>query len=339
MYRITIIILILGILGSCRKDKPATQEILDPITNPDIDDTFLVSDSRYKKGDIRRYGIYPNQKNEPKVVQQVITLAESGLPIFFPKGYYPMSLVIKGQSNIQLHFDDVIIGGGLQIIDFKKKPSTKIAIKGKLTVLDKIFIKRSNNISFDTLVVMTDTLKNINRRSNRGVSIYSGSEILKFEHLEIKDTGGKEDSYYKHTASALQIHGWNHNPKHIYIKNLHIDNADRTALYITGSNHKLERVNIENFGLGTNRNMFQLEDAAPGEEMEFAGVWINRCNNCEFDFVTINDQYKRARYSLKLDEGKYAEPTFIYNLEIKGMAKELSILDDELTNILVKKAN
>jgi hypothetical protein len=37
-----------------------------------------------------------------------------------------------------------------------------------------------------------------------------------------------------------------------------------------------------------------------------------------------------------LDEGKYHEPTFINNIRMNGIAKQLPIFDDQLTNILVK---
>jgi hypothetical protein len=82
--------------------------------------------------------------------------------------------------------------------------------------------------------------------------------------------------------------------------------------------------------------MFGLDDASPGEETEFSAVWINRCNSCEIDSLIINSTYNKGRYSLRLEEGKYHEPTFINNIQLSSKTKELPIKDDKLTNILVK---
>ena len=82
--------------------------------------------------------------------------------------------------------------------------------------------------------------------------------------------------------------------------------------------------------------MFGLEDASPGEEKEFTGAWINRCNDCVIDTLAINSNTIFGKYSLRLDEGVYHEPTFINNIHFGAKAKELIIKDDELTNILVK---
>ena len=212
----------------------------------------------------------------------------------------------------------------------------KIAINGELTVLDKVFVRKSNNISFDTINIKTDTTLNIYKTKNKGVSIYSGSNLLFFNKLSIINTGGQLDDTYKYTASALQIHGWNNNPENLTINHLSIFNADRTAVYITGNNHKIIKTEIINFGLGTNKNMQGLEDADLGEEKEFSGVWINKCSDCTFDTISISNKFKKGNYSLRLDQGIYEKPTFIYNVRISEEAKNLEILADKLTNILVK---
>lgn len=332
-----LIITVLVLICSCNK-KQELYIIEKPRINHNVDDSDFVLDLNYKKGDVRRYGLHPNKRNSEKIFE-ILELGEKGFPIYFPKGYYPINIMIKGKSDIKLFFDNAVIGGAFYIIDEDENSSSKIELNGKLTVLDKVFIRESNNISFDTLLVKTDPLKNIYGYSNRGVSIYAGVDKMKFNFLEISDTGGNTENHYKNTAASLQIHGWKNNPKNIFIKNLRVINSDRTGIYITGSNHKIENVQIENFGLGSNENMFGLEDATPGEEKEFSGAWINRCNNCEFDTISVSNLFNKADYSLRLDEGIYSKPTFVYNLIMKNGAKKLPVLDDKLTNILIKKVN
>lgn len=297
-----------------------------------IDDSQISINQNYKIGDLRRYGIFPNKKINQKKLKQVLLLASKGMPIIFPQGYYKTNIILDSISNLDMSFNKVTIAGTINIIN----NSNKINFKGHLRILDKLFIRESNNISFDTLLVKTDTILNLHHKKNRGVSIYAGTKNVSFQFLKIHNTGGSSDPFYKYSAAALQIHGWNNNPERVYIDELEIINADRTGLYITGENHKIKKATITNFGLGISEKMYGLEDATPNEEKEFSGAWINRCNNCEIDTLQVISNVKKGKYSLRLDEGKYHQPTFIYNIHIGGKAKNLPIKDNELTNILVK---
>jgi hypothetical protein len=317
-------------------DTKESVDIINPTENLNVGDSEFIIDSTYAKGDVRRYGIFPNKAVSGKHLNNVLYLANQGLPILFPKGYYDTSIVLKKASNISLQFDEAVLGGGFQIIDEDNQESQYIKISGTLTILDKIFIRQSNNISFDGVILTSDTIQNIYKQKNRGVSIYAGSKNIKFNSLTINDTGGEPKEFFKYTAAAFQVHGWKNNPENILINSLSINNAGRTALYLTGNNHQIYKALVSNFGLGSNKNMFGLDDASPGEETEFAAVWINRCNSCEIDSLAIHSTFNEGMYSLRLDEGKYHEPTFINNIRIDNKAKELPIKDDKLTNILVK---
>ena len=44
---------------------------------------------------------------------------------------------------------------------------------------------------------------------------------------------------------------------------------------------------------GAANAVFGLDDARPGEETEFAAVWINRCNGCIIDSLLINTIYNK----------------------------------------------
>jgi len=330
MNRIIVYISFIVTLFSCVNSE--REEVLTPIINIDVNDQEYINNDSFPKGDVRRYGVCPNQSIPQNKLSQVIALASKGLPITFPKGIYKTNLVFKDVSNVNFIFQEATINGAISILD----GSSKLRFDGKLTLLDKLFIRKSNNITFDTMVLKSDTLVNIYHKKNRGVSIYAGSKKVSFNYLKIEDAGGKAEDFYKYTAAALQIHGWNNNPEQVYINKLEINNSDRTALYITGKGHHIGKAIIHNFGLGSGKNMFGLEDAGPGEETEFTGTWVNRCNDCVIDSLSISNDGYNGMYSLRMDEGLYHEPTFISNIHFGVKAKKLSIKDDELTNILVK---
>lgn len=333
MKKLIVFIVLISFLISCKEELKQYNTSKIKI---DVNDNPFVKNSTYPKGDARRYGVYPNKTISTTFIKNLIYLANQGLTINFPKGYYKTDLILEGITNASFVFNDAIIQGSLYITEDKKIESQKIKIDGSLTILDKLFIRKSNNISFNNVTLKTDTLKNTSNKQNRGVSIYAGAKNIAFKFLRINNTGGYDDAYFKYTAAALQIHGWNNNPENVTIKNLEINNVDRTGLYLTGKGHKIEKASITNFGLGNANNMFGLEDAKPNEEKQFSGAWLNKCNDCQIDSLEIKNNTKKGTFSLRLDEGKYHQPTFIYNINISGKAKKLPIKDNELTNILVK---
>lgn len=315
---------------SCKKN--VENELLHPVSNANISDAVYVQNDSFPKGDVRRYGVYPNKPISEKKMTRIITLATKGIPITFPQGLYRTNLILKNVSNVNFFFKDATINGAVSILD----SSNRIKFNGRLTILDKLFIRKSNNITFDTIFLKSDTLINLHHRKNRGVSIYVASKNIFFNTLEINDTGGDADDFYTHSAAALQIHGWNNNPEHVYINKLKINNSARTALYFTGNGHRIGSATIANFGKGSTHNIFSLGDAKPGEEKEFTGAWVNKCNDCLIDSLSISGDIFKGTYRLRLDEGIYHEPTFINNIHFSDKVKELPIKDDELTNVLVK---
>lgn len=301
-----------------------------------FNDSLFVENPQFKKGDIRRYGIFPNQPISQEKLKKILNLAQNGLKIKIPQGIYNTNLVIEGLKDISISCDDVVITGALQITDLNNNRSSNISIKGSITILDKVFIRKSSNLYFDTLVVKTDTAQNMYKKMNRGVSIYAGSNNVNFKNLEISGTGGNEDEFYKYTAAALQVHGWDNNPEFITIDKLVVKNVQRTAVYLTGNGHLIKKAIVINYAQhGKKTNMFGLDDAKPGSEKEFSGVWLNKCNNCDIDSLEISNNFQKP-YSLKLGIGIYSEPAVINNLSLKGKAKQAPIEDNLLTNVLVK---
>jgi ketopantoate reductase len=93
---------------------------------------------------------------------------------------------------------------------------------------------------------------------------------------------------------------------------------------------------IEKYGQGSSELMSGMQDAAKGEEKILSGLWVNRCNNCTLNYVTVLTKGNNG-YALKLDEGKSSEPTIINKIILDVDYKDELILDDLLTNVLVKK--
>ncbi|AUS05219.1 hypothetical protein [Pseudotamlana carrageenivorans] len=80
-----------------------------------------------------------------------------------------------------------------------------------------------------------------------------------------------------------------------------------------------------------------MQDSTKGEERELSGLWINRCNDCVFEEVTIITKNSPHGIPLKLDEGKANHPTFINKLIFDTPYKDPMVLDNVLTNVLVKR--
>jgi len=324
-----------GITFSCQPKKNK-DPLKSGITNKNINDELSVKNFNYKKGDIRRYGIYPDTYFSKKEWNHVLALADKGLALTFEKGTYLGNFIFKGVDSIKIQFNDVKIAGELQIIEDSKKPTNNLNFLGNLTVLDKIFIRKSSDIKFQNLQITSDTINNLHKKKNRGLSIYVGSENIKIDTLIINNTGGSSNVFYEHSAAAMQVHGYNNNPKNIKINYLRITNAARNAMYLTGYNHHIKKVDIENFGYGSTKNMFGLEDAKPNAQLQFTGAWFNKCNDCTVDTLIIGSNKNKGLFSTRFDLGLYSQPCIINNIKFKGLAEEMPISDDVLTNVLVK---
>lgn len=301
-----------------------------------VNDSSFVVHKNYQKGDTRRYGVFPDSIPTSLQLQNLHTLIHKGFPIIFSKGNYPINIELKGAKNVSILFKNATINGIVSVIEKGDVISENINLKGKVTILDKIFIRKSTNINFEDVTVKSNAHLALTKQQNRGVSIYAGSKNITFKKLAIFDTGATPSNFFKYTAAALQVHGWNNNPENITIQTLTIKNAGRTAAYITGTNHKIKNTEISNYGKGNSKNMFGLEDAKEHQEKIFTGLWINKCNNCTFNKVKISTKNSKE-YALKLGLGLSNSPTIIDTLSLDQPYKNELILDDILTNVLVKK--
>lgn len=302
-----------------------------------IDDLPYVINAEFPRGDVRRYGVEADIPVKTSRLDSLLDLAEMGVVLQFPEGYYPIHLVFKGRQNLRIEFDSVLLGGGMDIVELDSIQSTKLDFKGQLTILDRLFLRECSNIQFEEVLVKTDTARNLFGKANRGVSLYSATDSVRFKQLRIENTGGSNDTHFKYAAAALQVHGWNSNPRAIFIDKLEVVNAGRSGVYLTGNEHIIKEISIDGFGIGSVDQLAPLEDADSGSEREFAAIWFNKCNDGQIGKLEIKGTNGRASFSLKLDRGLIHRPTLIQSLRMKGSNTDLGVYDHYDANVLIKK--
>lgn len=305
-----------------------------------FDDSKYMLYPGYPKGDCRRYGVFPdsiNNRTHPGTgisrMESVMELSEkSKTTIYFPRGFYGANLLFHSKRNVSFTFDKAQFNL-LDITDEKGTESSHIKLKGTLILYDRFGIYNSNNIEVDSLIIKSDSTKNLSKNRSRGCHIYKGTKHLKIKYLEIQDMGSGGEQYMNNHA-ALALDGLWNNPENITIDEVLIKSSDRHGAYVTGNNNKIHKITIEKYAQGTTDFMTGMQDSQKGEERILSGLWINRCNDCVFDEVYVKGD---KPYLLKLDEGKADRPTFINELILDLPYKDTLILDDKHTNVLVKK--
>ncbi|SDG75149.1 hypothetical protein [Winogradskyella thalassocola] len=325
-----IFVCLLALISCNRKSDSATAVIST------VNESEYVINSNYTKGDVRRYGVFPNQKVNQSYLKNILELGDLGIKIRFPKGFYDTNLILKGQQDVSVYFDSAEFSGQVQIVDDTiGKPSQNITFKGKLKTYNKFFVRGSQNISIDTLIISSDTLKNNFNERSLGCNIYSGVKNLRLNYLKIEDLGSGSD-YYRYSLAALQIHGWNNNPESIKINEAIIEKSDRHGVYITGNNHTIKKLTVKKVGLGSVEFNHGLEDASNDEIDHIAALWINKCQNSELNSVLIDCEQTNAKITVNFDEGSSGYPTIIDNLKVINNSNYIKMLPNDLTNIVVR---
>ncbi len=330
-----IFIFLLSIFLAVSSCKQADKEVI-PEKKIELNEADYVVSNQFEKGDVRRYGLMPDSIVNPKIIENILNLAESGLPLTFPQGFYKTDLIFKGRQHIKIYSQDASFSGQIQIIENEKgQTSNRITFKGKLTTYSKFFMRKSQDIIIDTLIVASDTLKSKYGKRSLGCSIYAGSKNVHIKKLVVEDLGSGDD-YYQYSLAALQLHGWNNNPQSVIIDEAVIEKSDRHGVYITGRNHQIKNLTIKQVGLGTISHHNGLEDAAAEEIAVTSALWINKCHDSRFTNVTIDCTDSKPQVTVNFDEGGSSEPTIIDYLTIKNNSGNIQLLPNDLTNVVVR---
>ncbi len=300
-----------------------------------VDDAVYVVHDSFAIGDVRRYGVFPDKPINAEAMTQLYQIADLGITILFPQGFYDTDLIIKGKSRLNFKFHDASFSGQIQIIENENQPSQHIILKGKLTTYSKFFTRKSHNIAIDTLIIGTDTLKNKFGKRSLGCSIYAGTKNMHIKKLVVEDLGSGDD-YYRFSLAAIQLHGWNNNPQNITIDEAIVEKSDRHGVYITGKNHQINNLAIKQVGLGSITNHNGLEDADAHEIALVSSLWINKCHDSRFTNVIIDCAGSKPQFTVNFDEGIASEPTIIDYLTIKNNTSSIQLLPNDLTNVVVR---
>ena len=295
----------------------------------------------YKIGDVRRYGVMPNEGvgNHPiskkNSFETIFDIAEkTGMKIVFPKGYYPANLLIKGRKNLNIHFEDAFFGGYVQVIEKDSVFCENVSLSGTLNVYDLMIIRNSKKTTIENLNIISDIEKNTFKTRSKGVRIYEGVEELKIKNVIIEDLGSGKAPDYERVHAAFLATGA---PEDIIIDKLHIKSSDRHGVYLTGSDHAIENIIIDQFGVGSIAEMANMPDVIyQSSAKELTGVWLSRCNNSIIGNIIINTSNSKGKYAIRLDNGTISETTEVNSVRLIGGDKKLSIYAEEDTNIVVK---
>lgn len=339
--------LTLTLLVSCKSDSSKEikkQEQVNNETSQSIELKYAI-DQSYEIGDVRRYGIFPEKGlgNHPvsgdNSLETVLKLAESeGITLKFPKGYYKYGLSIVGKENITMEFDDAVFGGPINIMEKDGKKSSDIQITGRLTSYFRFFVRNSEDILVEDLIISSNKDKNIAKERSYGCDIYAGAKNIYIQSLTIEDMGSDNDTF-KRARAALQVHGWNNNPEYLEIEKLHIKSSDRHGVYLTGNNHVIHEVSIDKFGVGNINNIQDLDDTNVDEKETFkiTGLWLNKCNDCLIGSAVVNTNDSKGEHAIWLDEGDRSKPSIINKIKLIGGEKNMDIYVEELSNAVIKK--
>ena len=331
MNNLNFFLLCLILSSACTNPKPKNQQ-----KQTTVDDSSWVVDASFETGHVGRYGIRTDVNYNQTQVKKLLEINSLGVPLFFPEGTYRMNLIIDGSKNHHMVFNNATIAGQLHIIGQEAEKSSNINLKGQLTVLDKVFMRHAENISIETLHVVSDETNSLREIDNPGVSIYAGVDKVSIDSLFIENTIQSDLDHNKFSAAAFQVHGWNNNPKNINIDYLEIKNSGRSGVYLTGQNHEIGRLIIDTFGVTESTNMAGLEDTTPGTEKNYKALWINKCNNCIVYEAEILQEPSENTYHLAVGVGDTSKPSIIEQLSFISENGEVSVKERIPSNVIVK---
>ncbi|MBA6151926.1 hypothetical protein [Gelidibacter maritimus] len=342
--KITLIICLLTFFFfSCKEEKKATFNNEKEEIQKQFDETEYVLDDSFPVGDARRYGLTAeNSKTSHPTsgknrMTTVLDLAEkSGMEIIFPAGYYGMDLTLDSRNNMTLRFNN----SEFNLIHITQNKDTlpkpeNITLKGTLISYARLGLTEARNISIDSVILKSDTSKNLWGLRNTGCHIYHGCKDIKINYLEVQDLGSGSERY-KYSHAALAIDGYNNNPENVQIKKVHIKSTDRHGIYMTGKDHLIGEVIIDKFGIGDATHMDGMQDAAPGEEKEFKALWINKCYDSFIENIIINEKDSKGTYTAHFDSGDMRRPVIIGNFKVLNDQTDMTILEDDNHGVIIE---
>lgn len=342
LSKLFFILFIISVI-SCKETKDKKGEgSITPKKEEVFNDSTYVMNPKFPVGDVRRYGLTAETAKQahPKTgknrMTTVLDLAEqSGIEMTFPGGYYGMDLTLDSRKNLNLKFNksEFSLIHITQVNDSLPIPEN-ITLKGSLIAYDRLGITEAKNIKLDSVFIKSDLNKNLRKIRARGCHIYHGCKNITINYLEIDDLGSGSINH-KYTHAAIAMDGWNNNPTDVTINKAVINSTDRHGVYMTGQDNIIKDLTIKRFGIGSVEGMDGMQDAAKGEEKELTAVWLNKCDYCYIDKVTIDEKDSKATNTFFLDSGNPNKPSEIGNVVILNDNPKIDIKKEGNTNVQV----
>lgn len=342
MKEILLIILLASTI-SCKGQKNESV-IFEKQAMQVFNDSSYVINSQYGKNDARRYGLFAETATlthpftGKSNLLTVLDIAEkTGEEMFFPAGYYGMNLTLDSRQNMKLNFNhsEFHLIHITQVEDSLPKPKN-IIIKGTLIAYARLGITEATNIEIDSVFLRSDLQKNLWNLRGAGCHIYHGSKDIKINYLEIDDFGSG-DKRYQYNHAALSIDGWNNNPENVQIKKVYIKSTDRHGIYMTGKNHSIEDIRIDQFGMGNAVDMAAMQDAKQGEERDFKALWVNKCYDSFIGKIIIDEGVSKGKYTVHFDEGDKSRPVVIGDFVVENNNKEINFLEEDGNGVVLER--
>ena len=333
MKKYILIAIILLITLSCKKNKDVEHKSTEPSYNTDLEQKLAIN-TKFVIGDVRRYGIMPDQGigvhpvTKNKKIDEIISLASSGLEIIFPKGYYKTSLIISNEKNIKMTFENTEFSGSVQL----KDSSYNVSFKGKLKSYSSFVFSNVHNITCNQLTVLDDKEKNISKLRPSGVSILDNSSEITIDEVLVNGVGES-----KYTHAGFKIYGYPKLPKYIKIKELSVLSSDVNGALIMGEEIYVDKMLISNFGKSEVNNLAKLSNLPKGfNSKDFVGLWLNKNTSSIYEYVEVQSVKKQK--ALRLGPGSFEDPTVISALRLQDKNNHEYLVDDSgTTNVVVEK--
>ena len=333
MKKYILIAIILLITLSCKKNKDVEHKSTEPSYNTDLEQKLAIN-TKFVIGDVRRYGIMPDQGigvhpvTKNKKTTEIVKLASSGLEIVFPKGYYKTSLILSKKGNIKMTFEDAEFSGTVQL----KDSSYNVSFKGNLKSYSSFVFSNVHNITCDKLTLLDNKEKNISNLRPSGVNILGNSTEITINKVSVSGVG---QSKYVH--AGFKIYGYPELPKYIKIKELSVLSSDVNGALIMGEEIYINKILIHNFGISEVNNLAKLSNLPKDfDKKNFVGLWLNKNKSSIYDYVEVNTINKQI--ALRLGSGSSEDPTVIMGLKLKDKKNSEYLVDDsETTNVVVEK--
>ncbi len=332
MKKLNVIIGIFVFLVSCTNNQDSFSKIISNGYDIKFENELTINNT-FNIGDVRRYGLTPNtnfsshSKTNKNLINELLKLASSGLKLYFPKGYYKTSFIIKGEKNIQINFNNASFSGAVQIINSKN-----IALTGTIMSYSNGKIDRSSNIKIGNISILNQKEKNISNIESSGFEILNSASKIFINTIVVDGLGsGKK---YRYTHAGLKIYGNLELPSTVYIKKVHIISSRVNGVIIMGDNINIDTIKIVKFGTSTTNVLEKLSNTSKKYD-DFVGLWLQKNTNSTYNNIKI---ISKTNKNVRLGSGVLSQPTIIENITITSkLSLENAIEDDEKTNVIVKR--